>query len=445
MKKNLIGRTPAVRDGLRYLDGTRPDGEARRDPGCRGYGQDGQNVTADGRNVTRSTRRIHLHSAFAATHWPYPVWHVSCIYTCRSGNRRSGMKGNSNNTFKPARGITLDRQYHSIPDPPNFQLEDIEQVKAMGFDFVKLIVNPAVHKAGGEILSMDYIDRIVNIVRNQKIKLVICIHPEQGFKNTVFGSPAEFEDLCKWYERFAGFLAERSTPDELAFQLMTEPSGTSSDPKDWNSWNKLQPPMWQAVRKGMPRHTLILSGDRIGRIEGLVLVEPVPDENVMYAFSHYEPFIFTLQGGIWVEFGEFMPYTQHIPYPSSPEIIDAALPDILTNVPSDFHEQAIHDLKAYGAECWDKSKLNERVQKLVAWSKSHGNVKIFCGEFGCLQKTVEPQHRYAFIKDFRQIFEENGLSWAYWSYNETFTVLKHRRPDPEMLESLFGSSSAGTK
>jgi hypothetical protein len=338
------------------------------------------------------------------------------------------------------RGVTLDRQYHAIPEPPNFRSEDIKLIKSIGFDFAKLIVNPAVHKADGGILNMHYIDIIVNTVLSQGIKVVVCIHPEASFKTTVFGSQAEFHNLCLWYENFAGYLAARWTPKELVFQLMTEPFGTSSDPNDWNSWNKLQPQMWQAVRKGMPDHTLILSGDQIGRIEGLVLVEPVPDENVMYAFSHYEPFIFTLQGGIWVEFGEFMPYTQHVPYPSSPKIIEFALPDILTNVSKDLRDQATRDLKAYGAECWNKNKLNQRIQMLVTWSKSHGGVKLFCGEFGCFQKTVEPQHRYDFIRDFRQVFEENGLSWSYWSFNETFTVLDNGKRDPQMLDALLGKS-----
>ena len=340
------------------------------------------------------------------------------------------------------RGVTLDRQYHSVPKSPNFKSADIRLIKSMGFDFVKLIVNPAPHKDGDNIVNMHYIDTIVNRVLSEGIKVVVCIHPERDFKNTVFGDKSEFRSLCLWYESFARYLAARWPRTELVFQLMTEPFGTSPDSNEWNCWNKLQPEMWQAVRRGMPEHTLILSGDRIGRIEGLITVEPVKDENVMYAFSHYEPFIFTLQGDIWsaAEFGDFMPFVQHIPYPSSPEIVAAALPDILSKVPLDFRNQATDALKAYGAECWDKNKLTERIQMLTAWSKAHGGVKVFCGEFGCLHKTVEPQHRYAFIGDFRQVFEENGLSWSYWSFNEAFTVLNKGKRDEKMLTALFGQS-----
>ncbi len=351
------------------------------------------------------------------------------------------MASEKKTVLKLNRGITLDRQYHSIPEPPNFKSEDIKLIKTMGFDFAKLIINPKVHKSGSDIINMYYIDTIVNMVVSQGIKVVLCIHPENTFKETVFDDKDEFHNLCLWYERFAGYLSARWTSAELAFQLMTEPFGSSSDPQDWNCWNKIQPQMWHAVRKSMPDHTLILSGDNIGRIDGLILVEPVADDNVMYAFSHYEPFIFTLQGGIWVEFGAFMSHTQHIPYPSNSEIINAALPDILINVPGELREQAISDLKTYGKECWNKNKLNERMRMLIKWSKSHGGVKLFCGEFGCFQKIVMPQHRYAFIKDFRQVFEANGISWSYWSFNETFTVLDNGRPDKQMLNALFGKDN----
>ena len=341
---------------------------------------------------------------------------------------------------KLKRGITIDCQYHSVPPSPIFASEEIACIKSMGFDFVKLIVNPAVHKLAGTIMNMGCIDTIVNGILNHKMQVLLCIHPESNFKNTVFNDKKEFRDLCLWYERFAGYLVARWSEQELVFQLMTEPFGTSPNPDAWNCWNKLQPPMWQAVRQAMPKHTLILSGDRIGRIEGLVPVEPVRDDNVMYGFSHYEPFIFTLQGALWAaeEFGMYMPYIQHIPYPSSPDIIALALPDILRNVPADLHDQAMRVLKAYGKECWNKNKMAERIRMLTVWSQSYDGVKLFCGEFGCLHEAVHPHHRYKFIKDFREVLEEHGVSWSYWSFNETFTVLHNGIQDKQMLDALFG-------
>ena len=111
------------------------------------------------------------------------------------------------------------------------------------------------------------------------------------------------------------FLAAHWPPDVLALQLMTEPV-TDSIP-----WNELQPQMWQVARRTMPGHTLILAGDQVGKIEGLITTEPVDDENVLYSFTFYDPFLFTLQGAAWLT----PPWWSHlgpVPYPSSPEVID---------------------------------------------------------------------------------------------------------------------------
>ena len=49
---------------------------------------------------------------------------------------------------------------------------------------------------------------------------------------------------------------------------MTEPGGNALD------WNDLQPRMWQAARRAMPEHTLILAGDQVGKVEGLITTHP---------------------------------------------------------------------------------------------------------------------------------------------------------------------------
>lgn len=341
--------------------------------------------------------------------------------------------------FEPQRGITIDRQYHTVPDPSYILPSEIALIKQMGFGFVKLIANPEVHKMGAKAINMIQIDRMVNLVMDQGLPVVLTIHPEPEFKYAAFGSEAEFDNVLKWYEDFARYVAAHWPPDKLAFQLMTEPFGDSPDPTAWNYWNKLQPRMWAAVRRGMPKHTLILSGSSVGTVEGVTRTEPVDDANVMYAFSHYEPFVFTLQGAYWPGFQDtYMNFIRHVPYPSSTDIIATRLPDILQNVPEPLKPEATAALQLYGTQKWDKQKLGERMQMVVDWNKLHGGkMKLFAGEFGVLLQTVTPADRYAFLKDFRQTFEEKGIDWSYWSFNETFTVLKNGNPDPEMLDALL--------
>lgn len=329
------------------------------------------------------------------------------------------------------RGLSLDRQYLRVPEVPNFDMFDIRLIKSMGFEHVKLLVNPEPHKSGDGIepTSMRYIDAIINLVLNEGLPVVVDIHPEHPFKLNVLGNWTEFEDMLGFYEEFAAYLAGRWDPGDLVFQLMTEPNGNAWD------WNVMQKAVWEAVRAGMPDHTLILSGDQYAVIEGLVNVEPVDDDNVLYCFGFYEPYIFTFQGGSWA--WGYLPYLQHVPYPSSPEIIDATMDDMLAKVPKTFREGAEADLRAYGEERWNKDRLAARLQMALDWAEANGGQKLWVTEWGVYHAVTSPAHRYAFINDARELFDDNGVGWAYWSYSETQTVLTpENQVDHQMLQAL---------
>jgi hypothetical protein len=106
-------------------------------------------------------------------------------------------------------------------------------------------------------------------------------------------------------------------------------------------------------------------------------------------------------------------------------------------------------LTDYGNACWNREKIAARVRRLADWNNSHGGgLKIWCAEFGCYQRTIEPMARYRYIRDVREAFEANCIGWAYWSYNETLTIMTPERqafgpaesqtPDKRMLDALFG-------
>jgi len=42
---------------------------------------------------------------------------------------------------------------------------------------------------------------------------------------------------------------------------------------------------------------------------------------------------------------------------------------------------------------------------------------------GVYYGTIYPDERYQYIRDARELLEEYGVGWAYWSYNETQTLL----------------------
>jgi endoglucanase len=332
--------------------------------------------------------------------------------------------------MKLKRGITIDRQFFRVPPEPASTIvpKDIQIIKSMGFEFVKLIVNPACFISGATIKdsNMWYLDEIVNRVVHEGLPVVVCIHPENDFKVTYLGDWTQFQNLLGFYKDFAAYMAARWGPNELAFQLMTEPRANA-----WG-WNTMQPLMWQAVRSTMPAHTLILSGDQTGIIEGLVNdVDPnlINDNNVYYSFTTYYPFTFTCQG--WNLVGvAYSSWLNNIPYPSSTSNNPAQY--ILPECPNNLYSAAYNAVKTYCDTPWDMNQQRAILKPIADWNKAHGGkLKIWCAEWGCMDRIegnakgggCNPSDRIQFIHDRRQALEEINIGWAYWSYNEAFTVL----------------------
>lgn len=348
------------------------------------------------------------------------------------------------------RGISIDRQFRTIPPESLMRItpEDIRLIKSMGFEFVKVIVNPEPLMADNRLDESKqwYLEELVNTVTNEGLPVVVCIHPEWEFKKHILGDRDAFTRFLGFLEDTARFLAAGWTPKQLALQLMTEPV------TDGINWNELQPQLWQAARRAMPGHTLILAGDQVGKIEGLLTTEPVNDANVIYSFTFYDPFTLTLQGGEWLT-PQWWSHLGAVPYPVTPELIAERMPAILSKIPEnppDWRPTVEGILKDYGNAHWNRETLDARIRLLADWNQSHGGgLKIWCAEFGCYQRTIEPDARVRYIRDLREAFEKCGIGWAYWSYNETLTVMTAERepfgpaaaqtPDAAVLEALFGS------
>ena len=331
-----------------------------------------------------------------------------------------------------ARGISLDRHFQQVPPESWNTIEpiDVKIIRYMGFDFAKVLIDPGVMISGDTInmTNMLYVDEVMNKFMSEGVPVVICIHPMPDFKTYYLGNATNFTNLLlPFYEDFAGYLAARWGVNELAFQLMTEPFG------NYTAWNSMWPSMLSSVRAAMPDHTLIMSGDQTGTIAGLVNdVNPdlTADTNIYWSFTTYDPFAFTLQGaGFW----DWCVYLNNVPYPSSPSNNPANY--ILPTIPSGWYSAAYNYVSAYCNTPWNMTQQRAWFQSITNWQNAHptSNPKVWCAEFGSIDRTIcqgmqgggpNPPERIQFIADRRQAMEERGISWAYWSYNETFTVLE---------------------
>jgi hypothetical protein len=357
-----------------------------------------------------------------------------------------------NVTLPLRRGLALDRTYYANPNQPRFTSEDIRCIKSLGFGFVKILINPQFHKDGVDLRNMEFVDASIRRVVDEGLPVLVCIHPEADFKRAVFGDRSEFGKLCTWYERLGAHLTGKWTTSQLAFQQMTEPFGDNGSLGAWNHWNRLLPEMWRAIRRGMPKHTLVLSGTQSGRVGGLFPLRPVPDGNVMYAFSYYEPFAFAFQGAPWMkQTSATYPYLHNVPYPADLPTILQRMDSLIVEPPDDVMRARAHnELLNYGTQQWNRQRHAESIGLLRQWSDYYqGKLAFIAGEFGCYQGAVPRADRCGYVRDVREVLEEFGCEWSYWSYNETCTIMDDRvprkpfgppgesQPDRELLRALL--------
>jgi endoglucanase len=322
---------------------------------------------------------------------------------------------------KLKRGINTSGWFAQVYDkhgytPEHFQAwttaEDIALIKSMGFDHVRLSVNPQpmFNDREPNKIPADYLaslDAAVKMILDHGLAVVIDLHPESDFK-------ARLAKDDEFVERFADFwralAAHYSTwdADRVFLEIMNEPEFT-----DRYRWLGVQMKLAAAIREGAPAHTIIAAGARWSNDDELVFQEPLHDSNIIYNFHFYEPHIFTHQGATWGAY--YWHWLRGVRYPSTPESANQAaalVPDEVDRL------QVIR----YGHEHWDAARIDSEMKQAADWAQRRG-VPLLCNEFGVYREYSDPEDRAAWLHDVRTALERNGIGWAMWDYSGSFGVV----------------------
>jgi len=318
------------------------------------------------------------------------------------------------------RGINLSEWFAQVYDTKGYTKEhfetwttaqDIALVKGMGFDHVRISVNPkpmwrqnAADQIPAEYLG--YLDAAVKMCLDAGLAVVIDIHPDGDFKEKLSSDAMveQFADFWRALARhYSGWDAEH-----VFFETLNEP-----EIRDRYRWSGIQAHLVAAIRDGAPKQTIIVEGARWSDDDDLLFMEPVRDTNVIYNFHFYEPHLFTHQGATWGE--SWWHYLKNVPYPSTEENVDAAI----GLAPDDVHKLA---LKRYGAERWDAKRIEAEFAQVAVWGKKW-NVPLVCNEFGVYRKTASPEDRAQWLHDVTTALGKNGIGWTMWDYSGGFAVV----------------------
>jgi len=307
--------------------------------------------------------------------------------------------------------------------------EDIALVKSMGFDHVRLSVNPQPmmpNHRPDEIPAeyFGYLDAAVKMILDQGLAVVIDAHPESDFKKRLVQDDSFVQEFADFWRALARHYSSWDS-ERLFFEILNEPEFS-----DRYRWYGVQSKLAAAIRDGAPKHTIIAAGARWSDDDELVFIEPLRDSNVIYNFHFYDPHIFTHQGATWGAY--FWHWVKGLHYPSSPESaakVAVAAPDAVDRLA----------IIRYGEDHWNAERIDAEITQVAEWAQQHG-VPVVCNEFGVFRQYAEPQDREAWIHDVRTALERHNMGWAMWDYSGSFGVVTRKdgkaMPDDLTLRAL---------
>jgi hypothetical protein len=274
----------------------------------------------------------------------------------------------------------------------------------------------------------------------------------------VMGDPANFDRYVELVRQM-GLTLAKEDPAQVAFELMNEPV-VDCEPGEAKVWPERLKRLYAAARSSATRLTLVLSGSCWASAEGLAALDPkdILDDNVIWTFHSYQPFLLTHQGATWA--GDFIPYVTGLPYPpyAVPRAeLEAALDKVRAKIGAEAPMLRRAGMLAYldeqvaTLETKEKllAELDAPFAKVAEWAKKNGiaSENIYLGEFGMIRQEYNNPYvmpgawRAAYFRDMIARAETHGFAWSIWGYGGAFGIVDEfegRKAEPDVLEVVKG-------
>lgn len=336
------------------------------------------------------------------------------------------------------------------------------RIRSMGFDFVRLSVDPGPLLDSDDDrrrVALDVLSRAVQEVTDAKLKVVFNLHSVSqvpayditilyhGFDST---GVASYRDMVKSVTRM---LVDIGT-DMVALEPFNEPAFYPCDASGSEDWQQIMAATVADIRTISTELTIVATGACGGSITGLTDIDPTFDDpNIYYSLHMYEPHSFTHQRA-----DEANGFSSSLPWPADTGRADAVIERLkiymdAASVSQAEQASALGALRpaidAYFAENWGLPQMRARLDEAVGWAKGYGipNERLFMGEFGAILRGADGRYgaanadRLRYLKALRQEAEKRDIPWSIWEYSNPhgMTVILPEgtaSPDFELLEAL---------
>ena len=295
----------------------------------------------------------------------------------------------------------------------------LADLRASGFDFVRLAIDPAVADTQRTIVVS-----AIRRIQRQGLAVVISPHPHDWRLET---SAADRDRLRAFWHGLAPALRSLDQAKTVP-EVLNEPVF----PKDPAAWAALQHTILTDIRQALPDATVILTGQDWGSIGGLLELTPEEDPRVIYSFHFYDPSELTSLAAYRP--GLDRAALARLPFP----VDDGSRCEALSDSVAD---PGTADLMRYYCRLgWDATRPVATIASAIAWARLH-HVRLLAGEFGASAALNAPA-RLNWLRTMRQAFEAGEIGWALWGYDDIMGLNITRPPahrpslDPAVMNAL---------
>jgi hypothetical protein len=344
------------------------------------------------------------------------------------------------------------------PTRPTPTARDLEALRYVGFDFVRLPVDPGPFLAAPSAhrrALMDELMGAVEMCRAADLSVVVNVQANAG---THYWTPARMTASTQApefpaYLALVGEIAARLPASRAALEPITEPIGACAAPET----RAVREALLARARRAAPDLTLVASGGCGSLIQGLADFDPAEVAHfapVLCTFHFYEPYLFSHQGATWM--GERLYRTlANVPWPASQGSYDetmratrARLDADATLTPqtrADVLAETEKVIKVYFDANPGRPFIDRYLATADAWAKRHGLSKdqLLMGEFGALRRDAlhfgaRAGDRARYVRDVRESAEALGFPWAFWCLFDGMGLMddETRAFDPAILDAL---------
>jgi endoglucanase len=331
-----------------------------------------------------------------------------------------------------------------------------------GFDTLRMPIDPAPLLAMGagdmQARAIDQIATAVTTLQDAGFNVIVDLHAYPR-KQDHFGVEEITENptVTALHLALTGAVARRLRdfdPARTAIEVLNEPTLRCDGVVDAITppWEDQLLALHNAARKGAPGLPIILSGACWGGIEGLEAIDPalIADDNVIWSFHSYDPFIFTHQTANWTD--GTARYFADIPYP--PTLIDDLhAAELVTQAAIRAHDDPAGpgpdpynfawDMMAYRD---DFLPVDDGTRRAAAWADAHhiARNRLIMGEFGAKSARddgtpFDRDSNARFLAAKRTAAESQGIGWALWPFagmQPFMTLDSAQQIDPMVCEAL---------